>query len=792
MKETLLAKRFIEALALNHKCEDAQRLQCWKQPIAGEGMGDFSLVLESVLKSRTESNEEGRITLADVVEFLEQLSVETQIHGRQAQKDSKKQAGLLAGLLMQASATEIRWIARVILRELKAGLSERLVLNALHPDAMNFFKINANLREVVNQCKDPKVRLNKINIDYFQPFNPMLAEKVSELQAVPVYFHNRPFWIEDKFDGERIQIHKKDNEFRCYTRRGNDYTKLYHPLLDILREEKLIRVENCILDGEVVGWNFDDKKWEKFGTNRTIALKMGNRAGEDGEELYQMTSSDFASNGASRGKTLCFVAFDLVREGDTVMTEWPLRERRQRLQDIVKEKDKIFEVVKHVEASESGEVSKRLEKAVEEDGEGIILKNPESKYVPKSREKGEWMKLKPDYLGGAEDFDVLIVGGSYGKGSHAGQVWQFICAIADDVRKENEKPKCFRTMCRVGTGTTQEEFRMLSLLLQEGMRPFKRLAQGKSATDRGVKFERKQDFTSVQWEQDGDSPAVEVLFSGNPKEQGQADVVYDPRKSVVLTLAADYRLIESNVFMAARGMKEGIMDDKTGWTLRFPRIREYRCGEMGGNEKPWEDCMTLKEFERVIDRSQKADLLNNLQDNKSGIGDRKRKLGQQTGRRTRGAAQMIGDAEFTGNNYEAKYDVLKGMEICVLPGDPEHKRETERQAKELGATLVANIDSLTTHIIGMRQDQRFKNLKLDDVDVIGRHWVSECYEKKRLVELAPRHMMHISCARKKEFRSLYDKFGDSYTEVCNEQELTMLLDEPQDPEVRRMALAGCF
>ena len=345
-----------------------------------------------------------------------------------------------------------------------------------------------------------------------------LAEKVTDLQAVPEYFKNRVFWIENKFDGERIQIHKCFDRLACYTRRGNDYTELYQPLLDILRREKLIAAERCILDGEVVGWNFDEQKWEKFGTNKSIAMRMGND-GDNNERPHRMSSSDFANSGATRSSTLCFVVFDIVCEGDTVMTEWPLKERRQRLVEIIREKEKIVEIVKHTEASDSGEVYKKLEEALETEEEGIVLKNPESKYVPKSREKGEWMKLKPDYLGGSEEFDLLIVGGTYGKGQRGGQVWQFICAVADEPRDKGELPSCFRTMCRVGTGKTKDEFTKLFQLLRENMRPYKRLTQGKTAVDRDVKFERKQDYTSVQWQQKDGAAPVEVLFSGNAKEE---------------------------------------------------------------------------------------------------------------------------------------------------------------------------------------------------------------------------------------------------------------------------------
>jgi ATP-dependent DNA ligase len=53
--------------------------------------------------------------------------------------------------------------------------------------------------------------------------------------------------------------------------------------------------------------------------------------------------------------------------------------------------------------------------------EGIVLKDVASPYTCGDR-SGRWIKIKPDYVKGATDLDVLIMGGFYGQGCHGGQV----------------------------------------------------------------------------------------------------------------------------------------------------------------------------------------------------------------------------------------------------------------------------------------------------------------------------------------------------------------------------------
>lgn len=57
----------------------------------------------------------------------------------------------------------------------------------------------------------------KTNIAIMTPVKPMLAKKVTTLEEC---FKRSPggIFAEIKYDGERIQIHKSNDEYKCYSR----------------------------------------------------------------------------------------------------------------------------------------------------------------------------------------------------------------------------------------------------------------------------------------------------------------------------------------------------------------------------------------------------------------------------------------------------------------------------------------------------------------------------------------------------------------------------------------------
>lgn len=101
-------------------------------------------------------------------------------------------------------------------------LGPQSVLNAFHPEAYDVLtKIN-NLRMVCDTLETPGVAIDALTIKLFQPFQPMLSHRFAMQSAgidrLVKEKKGAEFWIEEKFDGERVQIHKQGKSYRYFSR----------------------------------------------------------------------------------------------------------------------------------------------------------------------------------------------------------------------------------------------------------------------------------------------------------------------------------------------------------------------------------------------------------------------------------------------------------------------------------------------------------------------------------------------------------------------------------------------
>lgn len=117
---------------------------------------------------------------------------------------------LLQPILGKMSALEQKWLIRIVLRNVKlVGLSEKTVLSMYHPDAKELYDVCNDLEHVCSSLVDPAKKSLDFAVSLFKPVRPMLSdrEKISRFVKKMDY---KPFYVEAKLDGERVQIHKKN------------------------------------------------------------------------------------------------------------------------------------------------------------------------------------------------------------------------------------------------------------------------------------------------------------------------------------------------------------------------------------------------------------------------------------------------------------------------------------------------------------------------------------------------------------------------------------------------------
>jgi DNA ligase-4 len=92
------------------------------------------------------------------------------------------------------------------------------VFTEFHPDAARLYDVTTSLRAVCTRLHDRTRSLDEIEIALFSPFRPMLADRAA-IAHVPSVMLDRDFYVETKYDGERVQVHKQGDVYAYYSRK---------------------------------------------------------------------------------------------------------------------------------------------------------------------------------------------------------------------------------------------------------------------------------------------------------------------------------------------------------------------------------------------------------------------------------------------------------------------------------------------------------------------------------------------------------------------------------------------
>ncbi|KAI6167470.1 ATP dependent DNA ligase domain-containing protein [Pisolithus thermaeus] len=438
LKEKNIAKIYIKLIPLGMRDPDSIRLLNWKKPVGtNQAAGDFPTVLYDVVNKRS-SVVEGSLTISDLNGLLDDLAQEM---GKQ-----DAQAKLMQRIYNRTTAEEQRWIVRIILKEMIISVKETTVFSVFHPDAEDLFNTCSDLKKVAWQLSDPTRRLNPEDksIQLFRAFAPMLCKRTTHnVEESVKEMQGRPFVIEEKLDGERMQLHRRGNEYFYCSRKGKDYTYLYGkhvgqgsltPYIDAAFDE---RIDDIILDGEMLVWDPISERLLPFGYLKTAALDKSK------EELNPRP---------------CLKVFDLLYLNGMSLHKKSLKFRKRNLRACIKEIPGRIEFTTEFEGRTAKDVRQRMDEIMAARGEGLILKHPDSEYILNGRNK-DWIKVKPEYMDNlGETVDVLVVGGNYGTGRRGGGVAVLLCAVLDDRDiSDGDEPK-YTTFVRVGSGLSFADY----------------------------------------------------------------------------------------------------------------------------------------------------------------------------------------------------------------------------------------------------------------------------------------------------------------------------------------------
>jgi len=437
IKESVLANLYVDFLQLGRNSEDALKLKNFRAPKNNQGdAGDFAAVLFTVMNNRGYNATD--INCEELNNKLDQIIKVNATDGRGGV------GKILKELYLKMDAVQQKWLVRLILKDMKLNLGVGTIWNAFHPDARDLYDVNANLRKVCETLKDPRVRLHEMEIQLMSPFRPQLADR-GLISKVEKQMGNKEFYIETKYDGERIQIHKDGNKYKFFSRNGFDFTddfgaspseqgKFTSFLADGLKSD----VRTAILDGEICAWNHVTGSLTQKGQQFNI------RSLKDGDPVFQQ----------------CVFLYDICLCNGKVLTNLPLRERVSILKKVIVPVPGRVQLGERFMGSSKTDVIDALNDAIDRREEGLVLKDPDSVYKPNTRSKSGWVKVKPEYQNQLMDqLDLLVLGGYYGSGRGGGKITHFLLGVAD--REDGGDTSRFLSFCRVGSGYTAAELQDL-------------------------------------------------------------------------------------------------------------------------------------------------------------------------------------------------------------------------------------------------------------------------------------------------------------------------------------------
>jgi DNA ligase-1 len=313
-------------------------------------------------------------------------------------------------VFQRAGAEESRFVARIAARELRIGLREGLLEEAI---AAAFERPIDAVRRALMLVGEPGEaatlarddRLADAALHLGRPIRFMLATPVADAAEVLRRVGGEA-WIEDKYDGIRAQLHlaPETGAAQLFSRDLNEITVSFPEVVE-------------------------------------AASKLGHRLVIDGELIPYRAGSvlDFASLQTRLGRVrpspelieqvpVVLVAFDLLHLDGRDLLEVPLRERRAALEALsLPERTGERFLYSHLDTAHSAEeVDAHFDDARERRNEGLMVKDPASVYQPGRRGLG-WLKLKKALA----TLDCVVVGVEWGHGKRRGVLSDYTFAIRD-------------------------------------------------------------------------------------------------------------------------------------------------------------------------------------------------------------------------------------------------------------------------------------------------------------------------------------------------------------------------
>jgi DNA ligase-1 len=414
--------------------------------------GDIGETAQKLLAKRKQSTFFSlKLTTERVYETLDKLA---KTSGSGA-VDTKM--AMLCGLLTDAPPVEAKWLIRTVTGNLRLGIADMTVLDALAiaygggKEARELveraYNISSDLGRVAGVIVENGLEgIKKFQVVVFEPIRPMLAERLPSPEEILDKLGGKCA-AEYKYDGERIQAHKKGDKVILYSRRLENISSQYPDAVDLIREK--VSAKEAILEGECVAMDLETGEMRPFQELMHRRRKYGVE-----EAISQYPISLFP--------------FDLLYVDGKDLTLEPLQHRRKELQKIIKENIRLTPAIQKT-VKNPKELENFFEEAIEKGCEGVMCKSISEDSIYQAGSRGWlWIKYKRDYKSEMTDtVDLVVVGAFHGRGKRVGTYGALLLATY------KEETDTFETVTKCGTGFTDKDLTTLRDSLAKHMVPRK-------------------------------------------------------------------------------------------------------------------------------------------------------------------------------------------------------------------------------------------------------------------------------------------------------------------------------
>jgi len=409
--------------------------------------GDLGTATEELLAQKTQvALQNEPLTVEDVYTGLDRIA-------RSAGSGSvEAKIRQLTGLLGKASPVEAKYLVRTALGRLRLGVADMTILDALGQAFTGSKDSRALLEQAYNRSSDLGLlaktlatgglkEIESFRITVGVPIRPMLAERLADAKEILEKMSGTAA-AEYKYDGLRIQAHISSKSIVMFSRRLENITDQFPDVQELVK--KSIAASEVVLEGETVPVDSATGDLLPF---QLISQRRGRKY-----EL-EKTIAEIP---------VAFFAFDLLYAEGVDYTHQPYPSRRESLEKLVRSSDR-FGLSRRMIVQTPQQLDDFMQQAVADGCEGLMIKNVGLESIYKAGSRGwSWIKYKREYKSEMQDSaDLAVVGAFAGRGRRGGAYGALLLAAYD------EKDDTFKTVCKCGSGFTDEDLAKLPQLLDK-------------------------------------------------------------------------------------------------------------------------------------------------------------------------------------------------------------------------------------------------------------------------------------------------------------------------------------